>query len=162
MGLFLLAASAQPSAAQETCDFKSFTATTKTGARYVQAWYCGDGDSATEVTCTNGSRRIRVLLPFDLNQLKAGEELQATFTLGKTKVSKSFRATPPVKTGGEFDDDTGMSGVIDLEVTDPLWKALRNGDGIFTTWADGDYSAPTDSGIRTDKNFRKFLKSCKL
>ena len=152
----LLIALCLPASAQESCDVKHSFEKTATGGRFLQILQCGDGDGTTELICVKGAKTVHALLPLQPSDVKVGTKVEAIFTIGGKKITRTLTAAGPVKGGS---DDIG--GVIILDVNQPLWKALSLPGTDIPTEADGGtLNVATVSGSRA--SMTKFRKACGL
>jgi hypothetical protein len=159
--------------AQEHEDFSIAFARVKGGAVYDEKIGL-DGSLVTEeyvlthVTCTDGSKKLRVMLPLGLEDNDTfftldGEPSSLTssfkgftvkFKLGKRKITKVIALKPVNDVKSHYKQQFELS----LNVGDPLWSAMRDSEAGKALMLIGTGGTPVS--LPTDATFEKFLKSC--
>lgn len=152
----LLAVSAQPALAQESCDLEATTRETGDGARFVQLLRCGDGDLVDVFTCTPGSGTVTVTIPGAPFDPQPGTTVTITFGIGDTRLQRDLAVTEPPP---EAPDEWGASAV--LKQDDPLWQALAT-PGRDVLIDNGDYTSNAGVVTQAAAKLAEFRRACGL
>ncbi len=159
--------------AQEQQDFSVAFARVKGGAVYDEKIRL-DGSLVTEeyllthVTCTDGSKRLRVMLPLGLedndtfftldgepSSLKSSfKGFTVKFKLGRRKITKVIG----LKSVNDVKSHYKQQFELSLFAGDPLWSAMRDKEAGKALMLIG--TGGTSVSLPTDATFEKFLRSC--
>jgi hypothetical protein len=162
-----------PAVAQETEDVSVAFARIKGGAVYDEKTGI-DGTLVTEefvlthATCSDGSNKLRIMLPLGLEDndtfftldgvpstLKSSfKGFTVQFKLGKRKITKGIALRPVNDAKSHYK----MQFVVTLTVGDALWSAMRDEGAGKALMLIGTGGMPVS--LPSDATFDRFLKSC--
>jgi hypothetical protein len=169
--LFLAAVAcvASPALAQEKEDFSAAVALIKGGAVYdekigIDGSLVSEAYQLTHLTCSTGSRKVRVLMPVPKDAADEAEttlrQVKGQWQIGIQAYGKVYRKDVTFKPVRDPISQYSEQAEITVEFGDPLWRALTDAKGDAFLAEAGGFGAYVSVGGTPE--FKRFLAACKL
>lgn len=173
MQKFLLLAAAvcfiTPALAQEQEDFSAAFSLVDGGAVYdekigIDGSLVSEAYQLTHLTCSTGSRKVRVLMPVPKDAADEAEttlrQVKGQWQIDIKANGKVYRKDVTFKPVRDPISQFSEQAEITVEFGDPLWRALTDAKGDAFLAEAGGFGAYVSVGGTPE--FKKFLAACKL
>lgn len=167
LALALMVVAFTPAAAQEQEDFTAEFAKVAGGAVYdekigIDGSLVSEAYQLTHLTCSAGSRKIRLLMPVGRDAAEAEgttlRQVKGQWQIDIRAFAKTYRKDVTFKPVRDPISQYDEQAEITLQAGDPLWKALLAERGDSFTALVGNLG--TYVSILGGKEFQKFRKAC--